>query len=85
MSDFNATKYKNDFTKENYDRLNVQIPKGQKERLKAYLTAQGYTSLNDYINKLISCDLAAHGEPPLSVDYIVTLPNGTETIIEIQK
>ena len=82
---FIKSNYDNQYIKDHYDRLNVQIPKGQKERLKAYLAAQGYNSLNDYINKLISCDLAAHGEAPLSVDYIVTLPNGTETIIEIQK
>ena len=30
MSSFNATKYKNEFTKEKYDRLNIQVPKGQK-------------------------------------------------------
>ena len=30
MEKFNATKYKNDFTKEKYDRLNIQVPKGQK-------------------------------------------------------
>ncbi len=30
MSDFNATKYKNEFNKESYDRASINFPKGQK-------------------------------------------------------
>ena len=30
MSDFNATKYKNEFNKESYDRVSINFRKGQK-------------------------------------------------------
>ena len=33
---FDATKYKNDFQKEKYDRIIVNVPKGQKEIIDSY-------------------------------------------------
>lgn len=57
MSEFNATKYKNEFTKEKYDRLNIQVPKGQKAIIEAHWKAQGYKSLNAYVNTLIKKDM----------------------------
>lgn len=58
MSEFNPTKYKNDFTKEKYDRLNIQVPKGQKAVIEAHWKAKGYRSLNSYVNDLIKKDMA---------------------------
>lgn len=49
--------YRNQFAKENYDRLNIQAPKGTKEPLKEYYKAQGHKSLNDYVMQLIKTDL----------------------------
>lgn len=57
MENFNPTTYKNQFTKENYDRLNIQVPKGQKEIIEKYRKAKGYKSLNLYINSLIKKDM----------------------------
>lgn len=33
MEKFDSTKYKNDYTKQNYDRLTIALPKGTKEKL----------------------------------------------------
>ena len=52
MSDFNQTKYKNDYIKLSYDRVNLTMPKGKKETVKAAATASGM-SLNEYINAAI--------------------------------
>lgn len=52
MSDFNASKYRNDFIKQNYDRVNLTLPKGKKEQIKAAATAAGM-SLNEFINAAI--------------------------------
>ena len=52
MSDFNASKYRNDFIKEKYDRVNLTLPKGKKEQVKAAATAAGM-SLNEFINAAI--------------------------------
>ena len=49
--------YDNQDAKENYDRIIVQVKKGEKEFIKAYAKEKGYTSLNAYINELIKKDM----------------------------
>lgn len=51
MSDskFDATKYKNDFQKEKYDRIIVNVPKGQKAIIDAEAKKLGYKSLNAFV------------------------------------
>lgn len=39
-----------------YDRVNLTMPKGDKERVRAYAESKGI-SLNAYINKLIKEDM----------------------------
>ena len=46
---FDATKYKNDFQKEKYDRIIVNVPKGQKNIIDEYARKQGYKSLNSFV------------------------------------
>lgn len=62
MSDFNATKYKNEFNKESYDRASINFPKGQKAIIEAHWKAKGYRSLNAYVNDLITKDMERTGE-----------------------
>lgn len=50
---FCETKYKNHFIKENYDRINLTMPKGNKEIIKRAAIAAG-ESVNEYINQAIS-------------------------------
>lgn len=57
MSEFNPTKYKNEFAKETYDRVSVNFPKGRKKVIEAHYKAKGYKSLNAYINDLIISDM----------------------------
>lgn len=54
---FNQSKYANDFAKQNYDRLNIQVPKGQKILIETHWKSKGYKSLNAYINELIRKDM----------------------------
>ena len=56
MSEFNQVKYINEFIKEKYDRINLTVPKGQKEMLKEYARAKGM-SVNEFINSLIAKEL----------------------------
>lgn len=46
---FDATKYKNDFQKEKYDRIIVNVPKGQKNIIDDYARKKGYKSLNSFV------------------------------------
>lgn len=60
MSDFNPTKYKNDFQKEKYDRIIVNVPKGDRLVIDDFRRKQGYSSLNAYVNELIKRDMDSH-------------------------
>lgn len=44
-----------------YDRINLTIPKGAKERVKARADANG-ESVNGYVWRLVSADLDSEGE-----------------------
>ena len=46
------TAYKNTWQKENVDRVNLTMPKGRKEELRAHADARG-ESLNGFINRAI--------------------------------
>ena len=46
-------KWQNDYIARTYDRVNLTIPKGQKETIKAHAQAQG-ESLNAFINRAIT-------------------------------
>jgi hypothetical protein len=50
------TAYKNQFIAEKYDRINLTVPKGDKERIHAYAASMG-KSVNAYINDLIKADM----------------------------
>lgn len=45
MTTFNPTKYKNDFAKEKYDRLNIQVEKGMKEMIEEHRKAKDTSHL----------------------------------------
>ena len=51
-----AIKYNNDYNARAYDRINLIVPKGDKEAIKAWADELGQ-SVNGYINKLIADDL----------------------------
>ena len=51
---FDATKYKNDFQKEKYDRIIVNVTKGQKAVIDAEAKKQGYKSLNAFVVEAIN-------------------------------
>ena len=52
----NRTDYKNKHIKENYDRINLVLPKGQKSLLKDFCEKMD-VSLNEYVKLLIQADL----------------------------
>ncbi len=50
------TSYKNKYNLEKYDRINVTVNKGDKEKIKARADALG-VSINAYIRELITKDI----------------------------
>ena len=55
------TKYINWYTRENYDRLSVFLPKGSRERIKTAAAENGQ-SINEFIRHLIPKELIAQRE-----------------------
>lgn len=54
---FDKVKYDNDYAKNNYDRIPINVPKGKKELIKAYAQIKGYSSINAYVIALIDEDM----------------------------
>ncbi len=54
---FDKVKYDNDYAKKNYDRIPLNVPKGQKEIIKKRSEEKGFKSVNDYIKDLIEKDI----------------------------
>lgn len=52
----------NKYVKNNYDRINVTMPKGRREVLKAHAEAQG-ESVNGFINRAIDETMARDNAP----------------------
>jgi len=46
---FDPTKYKNEYQKEKYDRIIVNVPKGQKQIIDSEAKKIGYKSLNSFV------------------------------------
>ena len=55
---FNQFAYQNQYNREKYDRVNLTMPKGQKEVVRQKAKKRGQ-SVNEYINALIMADIAA--------------------------
>lgn len=51
-----AIKYNNEYNKQAYDRINLTVPKGNKERIQTAAQANG-ESVNAFINRLIDTEL----------------------------
>ena len=55
-SKFNKVAYNNTFIAKAYDRINLTVPKGDKEKIQAHAESKGQ-SVNAYINRLIREDM----------------------------
>lgn len=53
----------NKYVKANYDRINVTVPKGRKDEIKAHASARG-ESVNAFINRAIEETMEREGSEP---------------------
>lgn len=53
----------NKYVKANYDRINVTMPKGRKDEIKAHASARG-ESVNAFINRAIEETMGREGSEP---------------------
>lgn len=52
MKEFNQFQYQNDYNKKKYDRLNLNMPKGKKEKIEEAAAAAGM-KIGEFINAAI--------------------------------
>lgn len=58
-----AVKHANEYNSSTYDRLNILVAKGERERIKAHAESRGQ-SLNGYVVGLIREDMGEDAEQP---------------------
>lgn len=56
-----ATRAQNKYIDKTYDRINLTVPKGKKDKIKAHAESKG-ESVNGYINRLIDEDMENGGK-----------------------
>jgi len=54
---FDKKKYDQQFQKENYDRIALNVKKGEKEKIKKIAILKGYSGITEYICSLIYNDI----------------------------
>ncbi|MBD5531707.1 MAG: hypothetical protein HDQ98_05825 [Lachnospiraceae bacterium] len=77
MDKFDEVKYKNDFAKEKYDRIIVNVKKGQRSVIDSYRKEKGFASLNAYINELIRKDMNENTSGNVHISTINNEDGGT--------
>lgn len=58
---FNQIAYQNEYNRQNYDRVNLTMPKGRKEKIRLAAATRGQ-SVNEFINAAILAAMEAGGE-----------------------
>lgn len=54
---FNKTIYDNNYQRENYDRIALNVKKGEKEKIKKYAEIKGYDTITEYIKAILYEDM----------------------------
>lgn len=54
---YDKIKYNNQYNKENYARLSIQVPKAERNNIDDYWKSKGYKSFNAYVIDLIRKDM----------------------------
>jgi len=62
-------KRQNEYIKNNYDRLSLVIPKGEKEKIIEIAKKKGYKNITDYIRELIKKDSVSTPEKQEKKDH----------------
>ena len=77
---FNSVKYKNEYNKEHYARLSVQVALEDRPEIDRYWKQKGYKSFNAYVNDLIRRDMNNDTKPNVNIEGITNQQGGTINI-----
>ena len=89
MPKFNPDKYADDYKRRNYDRINLLLPKGSREKLQRIAKANRISVnalFNDFVARLIRDSSATASEPsresPEDAEQETAAPTGPEANTE---
>lgn len=67
---FDKKKYDQQFTKDNYDRIPLNVKKGEKAKIAEYAKQKGYNSITEYIKELIRRDMNENEKSNVNIENI---------------
>lgn len=73
MGTFNQSKYINDYIKDTYDTIKVQVKKGERDIIKIRAKEKDFSSVNAYINNLIKNDMEGKSDMTLTPEEQMVL------------
>lgn len=73
---FNQFKYQNNYNKEHYARLSIQVGLEEKAKIDKHWKSKGYKSFNSYVNDLIRKDMNEDANKSINVGDIAQNGNG---------
>lgn len=74
---FDKKKYDQQFTKENYDRIPLNVKKGEKAKIAEFAKKKGYNSITEYIKELIRRDMNENEKSNVNIGKINNKEGGT--------
>lgn len=75
---FDKKKYDQEFTKKNYDRIPLNVKKGDKAKIAEHAKQKGFDSITEYIKELIRRDMnEENGKSKVNVGKIENQDGGT--------
>lgn len=73
---FNQFKYQNNYNKEHYARLSIQVGLEEKAKIDEHWKSKGYKSFNSYVNDLIRKDMNEENNKSINVGDVTQNGNG---------
>lgn len=58
---FDKIKYNNEFNRKKYDKIELMVKRGDKEKIKEHAAGKGYKSINKYVCDMIYSDMESGG------------------------
>lgn len=74
---FDKKRYDQKFQKDNYDRIALNVKKGDKAIILEHAKKQGFDSITDYIKHVIYMDMSEHGNSNIKINTINNEDGGT--------
>lgn len=77
MGNFNKVNYKNQYNREHYARLSIQVPLEDRDKIDEFWKTKGFKSFNAYVTDLIRRDMNENEKSDVNIGTINNNTGGT--------